>query len=170
MAEPAHTSDLVVCRMGPSEWRTLRDVRLAMLLDTPAAFGSTYAREAVLTDADWERRVRQSRTWHARLGERPVGSVTSYRAPEQPEGEAHLVALWVSASARGQGVGDALVSALKEDARERGLRRLLLDVAHENASAIRLYRRTGFTATGRTSTLAWDPSVTEFEMECVLDG
>lgn len=169
MAESA-VSDIVVCRMGPSDWRVLRDVRLAMLLDTPAAFASTYSREAVLSEAEWQARVQGSTTWHARLGDRPVGSVTCYHHPDQVDGEAHLVALWVSASARGRGVGDALVSALQADARSRGLSRLVLDVAHVNHAAIRLYERRGFTPTGRTSTLESDPSVSEFEMEWLAGG
>jgi ribosomal protein S18 acetylase RimI-like enzyme len=156
--------------MGPSDWRALRDVRLAMLLDTPAAFASTYANEAVLSDAEWQARVKGSTTWHARLGDRPVGSVTCYRPPGQPKGEACLVALWVSASARGRGVGEALVSALQAEAHSRGLSRLVLDVAHANRAAIRLYARMGFTPTGRTCTLESDPSVTEFEMEWVPEG
>lgn len=166
MAEPA-ASDIVVCRMAPSDWRALRDVRLAMLLDTPAAFASTYSREAVLSDAEWQARVQGSTTWHARLGDRPVGSVTCYHHPDQVDGEAYLVALWVSASARGRGVGEALVSALQADARSRGLSRLVLDMAHVNHAAIRLYERMGFAPTGRTSTLESDPTVSEFEMEWV---
>jgi len=36
-----------------------KDVRLRALQDTPSAFGSTYAKESQLTDADWVKRAAQ---------------------------------------------------------------------------------------------------------------
>ncbi len=152
-------------RVDESCWRTYRDVRLAMLLDTPSAFASTYAGEAAFPDDRWLERVRgPARTWLAVRGDLPVGSVTSFRFEEQDAGDTCLVGMWVAPHARGSGVGEALVGAVLEDARERGLRRVVLDVAQANTSARRLYERMGFRATGRTGTLPWDVSVAELEM------
>jgi GNAT superfamily N-acetyltransferase len=52
--------------------------------------------------------------------------------------------LYVSQSARGSGLGRALVEATIERARERGCRRLELDVNTENPPAMALYRSLGF--------------------------
>jgi ribosomal protein S18 acetylase RimI-like enzyme len=65
-------------------------------------------------------------------------------------------------------VGERLVRTVLESAAERGLSRVLLEVAHENAAARALYERTGFTPTGRTGEMPHDPSITELEMELVL--
>jgi ribosomal protein S18 acetylase RimI-like enzyme len=57
--------------------------------------------------------------------------------------------LFVEAGARGSGLGRALVEATLERARERGCRRVELDVNTENAPALGLYRSLGF-ETGKT--------------------
>ena len=54
--------------------------------------------------------------------------------------------LFVEASARGAGLGRAMVAATVERARARGARRIELDVDAENAAAVALYRSFGFGA------------------------
>lgn len=53
--------------------------------------------------------------------------------------------LYVRESARGRGVGRALLEAAVERARSRGCRRIELDVNEENQAALALYRAAGFT-------------------------
>jgi ribosomal protein S18 acetylase RimI-like enzyme len=52
--------------------------------------------------------------------------------------------LFVSADARGGGLGRALVQAAIDRARERGSRRIELDTAERNEAAVSLYRSFGF--------------------------
>ena len=59
--------------------------------------------------------------------------------------------LFVSEAARGKGVGAALVEAAIERARVRGCRRIELDTAEDNESALRLYTRLGFSATSKST-------------------
>jgi ribosomal protein S18 acetylase RimI-like enzyme len=54
--------------------------------------------------------------------------------------------IFVEEHARGSGMGRALVEAAFERARERGCRRMELDVNEENAGALRLYESLGFEA------------------------
>lgn len=159
---------LSVGRLAPSQWQVYRGVRLAMLLDAPLAFGSTFASDVRLSDDQWQSRAAGAPTWLAHEGELPVGAVTLFRYPEQAADEACLVAMWVAAHARGRGVADALVGALLDHARSAGLRRVTLDVAHANRRAVAFYERMGFTPTGREGTLAHDPAVTELELEHLL--
>jgi ribosomal protein S18 acetylase RimI-like enzyme len=56
--------------------------------------------------------------------------------------------VFVSAGARGSGLGRELVSAAIDRARERGCRRLELDTGADNAPAQGLYRSLGFRDTG----------------------
>jgi GNAT superfamily N-acetyltransferase len=55
--------------------------------------------------------------------------------------------LFVSEDARGAGLGGALVEAAMARARERGCRRMELDTGEDNAAALSLYARHGFSAT-----------------------
>jgi ribosomal protein S18 acetylase RimI-like enzyme len=54
--------------------------------------------------------------------------------------------LYVSESARRAGLGRALVEAAAERARERGCRRIQLDVNEANAGALALYESLGFSS------------------------
>lgn len=164
----ASSPGVTVRPVEPAIWRVYRAVRLAMLLDTPLAYGSTFAREVAFPDELWVERMGHSHGWLAFEGELPVGAVTSFRAPDQPDDQTCLVAMWVASHARGRGVADQLVRALLDHARGAGLRRVILDVADDNARAIGFYERVGFTRTGRTGELPHQPAVTEFEMELVL--
>lgn len=163
-------TDLVLRRVEPSLWRAVRAVRLAMLLDMPRAYGSTFAREVAFTDEEWVRRMSDSTGWLAYRGEQPVGAVTLFQEPDQAQDEACLVAMWVASHARGSGVVEALVGALVAHARASGLRRVVLDVAVDNVRASRAYQRLGFVPTGRTGTLTWDDTVEELEMALDLSA
>jgi ribosomal protein S18 acetylase RimI-like enzyme len=156
--------DVAVTVVDESNWRVYKEVRLAQLLDAPRAFGGTYEQAQARTNEEWLERLRTMTTWLAMRGDEPLGSIALYRYPEQGEREACLIGMWVAPAARGQRVGELLVRTLLREAADRGLERVTLDVADENAPAIGLYERTGFERTGRTGHLEHDASVTEFEM------
>ena len=169
MTEPQAFSG-TVCRVDQSTWQVHRAVRLAMLLDAPLAYGSSFAREIAFTDEQWQGRVRRAASWLALDEDLPVGSATLVRFPEQDPDEGCLVAMWVAPHARGSGAGDALVAAVLDHAVSIGLRRVTLDVADGNDRATAFYRRLGFTPTGRTGTLPHHPEVTELELERLVDA
>lgn len=168
MTESAATPPVSVCRVRPEDWQVHRAVRLAMLLDTPRAYGSTFAREVAMSGEQWRARMEDSTSWLALAGELPLGSVTLFHVPDQPQDQAHLMAMWVAGHARGSGVADALVAALVEGARSTGVQRVVLDVADGNERARGFYERCGFVLTGRTGALPHQPEVTETEMVLVL--
>lgn len=64
-------------------------------------------------------------------------------------GEVALDALAVRRDRRGQGIGSRLLRATLDYARERGARRVVLQVVDTNDGARRLYERFGFVPTGR---------------------
>jgi ribosomal protein S18 acetylase RimI-like enzyme len=59
--------------------------------------------------------------------------------------DALLEDLYVAAEARGSGLGRAMVDGVIDMARERGCRRIELDVNDNNDKALALYRSLGFT-------------------------
>ena len=60
------------------------------------------------------------------------------------ETEAEIKRMYVSPSVRGKGVGRALLSALEEEARRLGTKRLLLETGVRQPEALALYRKSGF--------------------------
>ena len=70
-----------------------------------------------------------------------------YDAPEYgavPGERAYLSRLIVKKTERGKGYGKAIASHVLEFAKERGLRELALGVNCDNAAALRLYQKLGF--------------------------
>ncbi len=57
---------------------------------------------------------------------------------------ARLYSIAVSDEARGRGLGEALLAAAEEAAREHSCSRMRLEVRQDNAGAIRLYERQGY--------------------------
>jgi [ribosomal protein S18]-alanine N-acetyltransferase len=66
-----------------------------------------------------------------------------------PDADIQTVA--VAPQVQGQGWGSRLVDTLLEAARKHGCSSVILEVAHSNESALRLYRRMGFSAISRRS-------------------
>ncbi len=64
-------------------------------------------------------------------------------------GEAEILSLGVLPVKQQQGVGRALVAGLAEAAKAAGAARIFLEVDAGNEAAIALYRRAGFTQSGR---------------------
>jgi RimJ/RimL family protein N-acetyltransferase len=152
----------VVERVTAAGWRAYRDVRLAALIDSPRAFWVTYAEASQHTDDEWrERAAGPGPTWLALDEGRPVGTAGLWHAPAQAADEVYLVGMWVATVARGTDVATRLVGAALTHAAASGWRRVLLDVAHENARARAFYVRLGFRATGEVGAMPWDSSVTE---------
>jgi ribosomal protein S18 acetylase RimI-like enzyme len=134
--------------LTPDDWRVWRELRLAALAQAPEAFGASLA--DWLGEGDREERWRQrlaipgAQDYVAYLDGRPVGMASGV-----PTGEgAELISMWVDPSARGRGVGDALMAAVERYARERGASVLRLAVRPTNTRAITLYERNGLTEVG----------------------
>ncbi|MFD5427489.1 GNAT family N-acetyltransferase [Streptomyces sp. NPDC127084] len=83
------------------------------------------------------------RVWIAELDGRPVGSVMCVR--DEAPATARLRLLLVEPDARGHGLGDRLVAAVVDFAREAGYRDLVLWTNDVLSAARTVYQRAGFT-------------------------
>jgi len=129
-----------------------RDIRLAALRDAPDAFGSTLVDAETRSLKFWSKQLEQLPTFVAVLDGVDAGVARGARDTETSD-TAFLLSMWVAPTARGRGLGGALISAVTNWAIAQGLSRLVLDVADINAPAIVLYKRKGFVATGETGAL-----------------
>ena len=71
---------------------------------------------------------------------------------------------------RRRGLGNALLSAVLEEARERGLILLSLEVRESNAAAIALYEKHGFTVAGKRPDFYRSPREAALVMTCTLSA
>jgi GNAT superfamily N-acetyltransferase len=65
-------------------------------------------------------------------------------APEAAEDVGEIKRMYVTPGARGTGVAAALLAALEDAARERGMRRLVLETGLKQPEAIRFYEKSGY--------------------------
>ena len=147
--EPPDVSSTVELRVLTSdEWRTWREMRLEALAKAPYAFGSKLADWRTAPEERWRARLELegSHNLVAFAGGTPVGMATG--VPGERPGQAELISMYVSGSARGRGVGSLLIDAVERWAVARGADTLCLHVVAENHPARRLYERHGLVVTG----------------------
>lgn len=141
---------MTVRRLEPTEWPTALNLRVAALTESPGAFGSTVVRERGLPLATWQARLTGNAWFAAFDAEIAVGLACGVHT-ETPD-ERELTGVWVAPSHRGTGLGDALVTSVRDWAALQGAHRLTLEVVRINESAIDLYTRHGFEVVGQTET------------------
>ena len=157
-------TDVTVRRLGPDDWRTYRDIRLAMLQESPEAFGSRYADAVDFDEQTWRGRLTSCEHHLAELDGRPVGSA----GLGWQDGEAHLIGMWVDPAGRRGWGGAGRVAAVLARAAATGHDRVRLDVVDGNVAARRLYERMGFVPTGVVQEHPNTPGATESEMVRLL--
>ena len=149
-----------------------KEVRLRALSADPSAFGSTYAEESRLTDAEWvdlavQRTSEGSTVRLAFVDDAACGIVGAFFEGSDRT-SARLVSMWVAKEMRGRGIGEALVDAAIAWAMECGARTMVLTVTSNNGTATRFYGRLGFEKTGHTEPYPNDPTLLEHEMSRAL--
>jgi len=148
-------------------------IRLRALMDSPGAFGSTYAWESQLTQAGWMERIGR---WNNNRGIGylamdqgvPCGIAGCLLDDDPIHGDptrAQLISMWVAPAHRKHGVGRILVEQVICWARSRGVHHLRLSVTGRNETAIQFYLRLEFAFTGKTIPYPNDPTEIEREMK-----
>ena len=160
-------------QLQPNHDKIYRAVQLRALSESPAAFSSTFAGECAFPAERWLQRLRNpvAKTYIAtkdrsvdiprhdltacetattpevfeNVDKHIFGLITCVQSNEDPA-DACLASMWVAPSARGRGLGKALVRCAIEWAQDCGLdfKRILLGVRTSNAAAIALYTSCGF--------------------------
>ncbi len=147
----------------PHHWPLLKDVRLRALADAPEAFGTTLTQAQAYSDAEWQARAQRFSELPSAAGclafvdGVPCGMASAYPSQEDPDA-AELTAFWVAPEQRGQGVADALVTAIVEWAVLQGVTTLQAWVVEDNARAIGFYRKLGFQETKERQPHTPDPA------------
>ncbi|MBC8165066.1 MAG: GNAT family N-acetyltransferase [Bryobacteraceae bacterium] len=165
---PGRAFKPVLETITPAMAASVKEVRLAALQEAPGAFGSTYAEESQLSEADWVKRA-SAMSLNGAVGylvldeERPCGIVRGNLDKANPL-RAHVASMWVAPEYRRAGVASRLLSAVQSWASRSGAGELLLMVTNNNEAAISLYLRHGFQVTGRTEPYPNDPALFEIEM------
>ena len=141
--------------LAPDDVPAYRELMLHAYAAAPDAFTSTPEERAQESPQWWLRRVCDPAGLGIGFGafdnaDGLAGAVAlEYSAKPKTRHKAHLVGMFVRGSARGAGIGAALVDAALAHARDvAGAQVVTLTVTRGNAAAIDLYRRFGFVEWG----------------------
>jgi GNAT superfamily N-acetyltransferase len=143
--------DVVIIPASDVDWQQYRALRLEALQTDPQAFGSSYAEQVAQPPEYWQGRLADAiagrNNWllFARRGTELVGMVGAFQSEAMgSQNIAMLIAMYVTASARKQGVSRQLVTSLLDLLRTTPVRRVRLTVNVRQTAALRLYERLGF--------------------------
>ncbi len=144
---------LEVQAISPDDWERWRELRLAALAEAPGAFGSQLADWQDAPEQRWRDRLawRGAANFVAVVDGQDAGMASGIESDADP-GQAELISMWVAPTARGRGVGDALIEVVRRWATAGGLPVLGLDVVIDNPAARALYARHGFAVVGEADT------------------
>ena len=151
----------VVTRIRANQWRILRDVRLRALEEAPYAFGTTLAEGEERTNRDWQDMASDHATlpdrayFMAYVGDNPCGMAGCYRRASDV---VVLTAMWVAPEFRGKNIGEQIVLAVIEWAREGGASTLEAWVSENNPARF-FYQKVGFEETRLTEPLRADSKI-----------
>jgi ribosomal protein S18 acetylase RimI-like enzyme len=142
------TAPSTIRQLVAADAATFRDIRLEGLRTAPEAFGSSYEAEAGMSDAEIAKWIGNGYIAGARIDGKLIGVAGFF--VESGAKSAHRGRIWgvyVRPAARGRGVAGALLEHLIAHARPL-VEQVHLSVVTENAAAVALYRRLGFTTYG----------------------
>ena len=165
--------DVTVRRVRVDEGPVLKAIRLAALLESPSAFGSTHAAEVDRPDDHWTSRAslgaagRQSAIYLAIADQSVVGIAGGYR-PDPAGSSIELVSIWVSPTQRRSGIAAKLVQAVIDWASEINATSVELWVTRGDDAAVTLYEAAGFRPTDEYQPLPSDPCKDEQRMRRAL--
>lgn len=148
---------MTIVRLTPQDWESHRELRLEALATNPGGVRGRLRRQRGIQRRDVARAAGGGRLWQAREGSMPRGLVGLWDplidAGELDGAEAtpFLIALFVCPSARGRGIGAALVEAVLVEARARGHRRVLLESERDQRPGARARSTNGWVSSSPTS-------------------
>jgi ribosomal protein S18 acetylase RimI-like enzyme len=157
------TTELTPLLIRPTteeDWEILKTIRLAALLDSPTAFGLSYATAASYSDQQWRDRASPQIQPEFVIAMRQGQAIGLIGDAVNASGEYNLIAMWIRPQDRGVGIAGRL---------ERGHQRIVLSVSPDNADAVSMYRRQGFTFLPEWEPLASQPGVNVQKMEWKSD-
>ena len=157
-------NEIIFRKAQDSDWKKYKDIRLAALLYSPDAFGSSYEKESKLTDDDWKNFLKKGSNFYFAFDKgQPVGLIGYFTKSDQPDSR-YIFSMWVHFEYRNKSIGQILVENVILAATQEDAHSLITGYASSNSRAKDFYIKLGFTETGRSIPLERDPHVQEIEM------
>lgn len=166
--EPRTDTLVLIRRILPEDSGAFRELRFRSLEQDPMAFGETLERLSQRPDAswtDWTHRAATSTDACSMVAVAAEGKLVGHVGSIWKDDVTSLGAMWVEPAFRRAGVGRRLLDAILAWAdATHPTSDIRLGVVPTQEAAIRLYRRSGFVATGKVLRLEHGPGSVFHEM------
>jgi RimJ/RimL family protein N-acetyltransferase len=142
-------SHVVLCHeLSPDEWSRLCEIRLASLLESPEAFGSSYEREIAFTEKEWRELFNLNSYLVASIDGKDIAMMFLERLRGDFGATCWVGGCWSNPQYRGIGALRSMFDYVDSVKDQRGWQIQGLGVFIVNESAIAAYERLGFKAMG----------------------
>jgi RimJ/RimL family protein N-acetyltransferase len=142
-------SHVVLCHeLSPDEWSRLREIRLASLLESPEAFGSSYEREIAFTEKEWRELFNLNSYLVASIDGKDIAIMFLEKLRGDFGATCWVGGCWSNPQYRGIGALRSMFDYVDSVKDQRGWQIQGLGVFIVNESAIAAYERLGFKAMG----------------------
>jgi len=142
-------SHVVLCHeLSPDEWSRLREIRLASLLESPEAFGSSYEREIAFTEREWRDLFNLNSYLVASIDGKDIAMMFLERLRGDFGATCWVGGCWSNPQYRGIGALRSMFDYVDSVKDQRGWQIQGLGVFIVNESAITAYEKLGFKAMG----------------------
>jgi RimJ/RimL family protein N-acetyltransferase len=142
-------SHVVLCHeLSPDEWSRLREIRLASLLESPEAFGSSYEREIAFTEREWRELFNLNSYLVASIDGKDIAMMFLERLRGDFGATCWVGGCWSNPQYRGIGALRSMFDYVDSVKDQRGWQIQGLGVFIVNESAITAYEKLGFKAMG----------------------
>lgn len=158
------THMISVRRIRIGEGDLYKQLRLASLRESPAAFAATLESALRRTPDSWTEQVENTAqgsdraTFVAFADDAPIGIAALYRNGEG-SGAGELLQMWVFPDYRSRDVAINLIDTVFQWAGDNGFRTVVAKVATGNARALRFYQKYGFRLAKKVNLDSADDSI-----------
>ena len=123
----------------------LKSLRLAALKDTPDAFGAKHEDELLISDSQWQDRLKHTYWCFVVADGVDIGLLAVDRSEKDRNSDCWLSSWWIRDEFRGSGVPKLMLNWLVQLCTENNWKKIGLGVWPENLRAIAAYKKLGFT-------------------------
>ncbi|HAM88778.1 MAG: Acyl-CoA N-acyltransferase [Candidatus Falkowbacteria bacterium GW2011_GWC2_38_22] len=161
-------------KLKKSDWKLYKEIRLEALKNEPSAFGSSYDTEFKRSDEDWQKKFKDIESsksskfyYAAQIDEKLVAIGGAF---QEENNEWNIIAIYTKPNNRGKGIGNKLLSSIREELKIRKTLKAFLRVNVDQLAAISLYKKLGFTIldTHKDQLLGDGKYYDEYEMVCEI--
>jgi ribosomal protein S18 acetylase RimI-like enzyme len=163
-----------IITLSPTDWQRYREIRLEALQTDQPAFAVSYETAFQRPPEFWQERLAAAaqgeKSWllFAQAADPIDGPIIGLVGAFLSEDEtfAEIVQVYVSPAWRGKGVARALMAAILDVLRQKGICTAVLTVNVQQSAAIALYKQSGFQVSGQADGMMGDgKSYSGYRME-----